>query len=41
MESKGYDPQLVEMGVKVAKGHMMRPEQAYEIGRNYIKEAAK
>ena len=41
MEELGYNKELIEMGVKVAKGHMMTPAQAFEIGRNYIKETAK
>lgn len=39
--SKGYDPELVEMGVKVAKNHMRPEEEALEIGRNYVKETSK
>ena len=41
MKSAGFDPELVEMGVKVAKNHMRPSEEAYKIGENYIKEMAK
>ena len=41
MESEGFNPDLVEMGIKVAKNHMRPPEEAFKIGENYIKEMAK
>ena len=41
LKSEGYDPELVEMGLKVMKNHLRTPEEAFEIGRNYVKEMAK
>ena len=41
MKSKGFDPELINMGLKVAKNHMRPPEEAYRIGENYIREMAK
>ncbi|GAI96166.1 unnamed protein product [marine sediment metagenome] len=41
MKSKGFDPELIDMGLKVAKNHMRPPEEAYQIGENYIREMAK
>ena len=41
MRSKGFDPELIEMGLKVAKNHMRPSEEAFKIGENYIKEMAK
>ena len=41
MKSKGFDPELINMGLKVAKNHMRPPEEAYQIGENYIREMAK
>jgi len=41
LKSEGYDPDLVEMGLKVMKNHLRTPEEAFEIGRNYVKEMAK
>jgi len=41
MKSKGFDPDLIEMGLKVAKNHMRPPEEAFKIGENYIKEMSK
>ena len=41
LKSEGYDPDLIEMGLKVAHNHMRSPEEAFRIGRNYIKEMAK
>lgn len=41
LRSEGYDKELVEMGLKVMKNHMRPKEEAFEIGRNYIKEMAK
>ena len=41
MKSEGFDPALVEMGIKVANNHMRPPEQAFRIGENYIREMAK
>ena len=41
MESEGFDPALVKMGIKVANNHMRPPEQAFRIGENYIREMSK
>jgi len=41
MAAQGVSPELIEMGVKVAKNHLKTPKEAYEIGRNYIKEMSK
>lgn len=41
MKSKGFDLELIEMGLKVARNHMKEPEDAYKIGENYIREMAK
>jgi len=41
MRSEGFDPDLVEMGVKMANNHMRPPEEAFKIGENYIREMAK
>jgi len=41
LRSEGYDSDLIEMGLKVMKNHLRTPEEAFEIGRNYIKEMAK
>jgi len=41
LKSEGYDPDLIEMGLKVMKNHLRTPEEAFEIGRNYVKEMAK
>ena len=41
MESDGFDPELVEMGLKVMKNHLRSPREAFEIGRNYVREMAK
>ena len=41
MESEGYEPDLVEMGIKVANNHSRTREEALKIGEHYIKEMAK
>ena len=41
MKSEGYEPDLVEMGIKVANNHSRSREDALKIGENYIKEMAK
>ena len=41
MKTEGFNPELVEMGLKVAKNHMRPVEEAFKIGENYIKEMAK
>jgi len=41
MKSEGFDPELINMGLKVARNHMRPPEEAYRIGENYIREMAK
>jgi len=41
MKSEGFDSELINMGLKVAKNHMRPPEEAYRIGENYIREMAK
>jgi len=41
MKSEGFDSELINMGLKVAKNHMRSPEEAYRIGENYIREMAK
>ena len=38
---EGYDGELVEMGVKVMRNHLRTEEEAFEIGRNYVREMAK
>jgi len=41
MGHEGFDPDLIEMGLKVAKNHMRPSEEAFRIGENYIREMAK
>ena len=41
LRSEGYDPDLIEMGLKVMKNHLRTPEEAFEIGRNYVKEMSR
>jgi len=41
LKSEGYDPELIEMGLKVMKNHLRTPEEAFQIGKNYVKEMAK
>ena len=41
MKSEGFDPDLVEMGIKVANNHSRTRERALKIGENYIREMAK
>jgi len=41
LRSEGYDSDLIEMGLKVMKNHLRTPEEAFEIGKNYVKEMAK
>jgi hypothetical protein len=37
----GYPEALIEMGVKVARNHLKTPQEAYQIGYNYVKQMAK
>ncbi len=41
MTKSGYDPKLVDMGVKIMNNHLRTPEEAFEAGRAYVKEMAK
>jgi len=41
MESEGFDPELIEMGIKVANNHSRDREDALRIGENYIREMSK
>ena len=41
LKTEGFDPELVEMGIKVANNHSRSREDALKIGENYIKEMAK
>ena len=41
LRSEGYDPNLIEMGLKVMRNHLRTPEEAFEIGKNYVKEMSK
>jgi len=41
LKSEGYDPELIEMGLKVMKNHLRTAAEAFQIGRNYIKEMSK
>ena len=41
MKSGGFDPDLVEMGVKVMKNHRRPVEEAFKIGAEYIKSMSK
>ena len=38
MKTEGFNEELIEMGVKVAKNHLKTKEEAYRIGENYIRE---
>jgi len=41
MKLEGFDPNLIEMGIKVADNHSRTREEALKIGQNYIKEMSK
>ena len=41
MKSKGFDPELVEMGLKVADNLSRSREEALKVGENYIREMSK
>jgi len=41
MESEGFDPELIKMGIKVADNHSRDREDALRIGENYIREMSK
>lgn len=41
LKSEGYDLELIEMGLKVMKNHLRTPEEAFEIGKNYVREMSK
>jgi len=41
LRSEGFDPELVEMGIKVANNHSRSREDALRIGENYIRGMAK
>ena len=41
LTSEGFEPKLVEMGLKVADNHSRRRGEALKIGENYVREMAK
>ena len=41
MKTEGYEPDLVEMGIKVANNHSRTREDALKIGAEYIKSMSK
>lgn len=41
LRTEGYDPELVEMGLKVMKNHMRPKEEAFRIGKEYIRSMSK
>ena len=41
LKKEGFDPELIDMGMKVADNHSRSREDALKIGENYIREMAK
>ena len=41
LKSEGFDPELIEMGVRVANNHSRSREAALKIGETYVREMAK
>jgi len=41
MRSEGFNEELIEMGLKVAKNHLRTPKEAYKIGAEYIRSMSK
>lgn len=41
LKVEGFDPSLIEMGIKVADNHSRSREDALRIGENYIREMSK
>ena len=41
MKTEGFNEELIEMGIKVARNHLKTPGQAFKIGEEYIRSMSK